>query len=281
MCDSDSVSNGWNFEQAGKHGQQLLLAPAVSLSGKVDPAVRGWCEGFGAALAACNSEAGPWQPPPGARVPPSTSSGLPAVPRQPPLNSDQGIESGDTNVANPVLEACVDSLGNDRAATSVELNNGREGSLGGSPESPGHVESSPPSPAKSGAELPAGTNLSGGSSPAIEGTGMEVGHKGGLEGAGGDVGDVKAGGLHRPPRIRQLLPRPHSNSSAAFEPGFDPQASLRVARPPGEGRGRNQLLPRYWPRITDQELKQITSGEYPSTAFALFVLQPCLAEKMR
>jgi hypothetical protein len=37
---------------------------------------------------------------------------------------------------------------------------------------------------------------------------------------------------------------------------------LRVARPPAEGRGRNQLLPRYWPRITDQELQQI-SGEYP------------------
>lgn len=43
----------------------------------------------------------------------------------------------------------------------------------------------------------------------------------------------------------------------------DLQGSLRVARPPGEGRGRNQLLPRYWPRITDQELKQINSGEYP------------------
>jgi hypothetical protein len=37
---------------------------------------------------------------------------------------------------------------------------------------------------------------------------------------------------------------------------------MRVARPPAEGRGRNQLLPRYWPRITDQELQQI-SGEYP------------------
>lgn len=42
-----------------------------------------------------------------------------------------------------------------------------------------------------------------------------------------------------------------------------PQTPIRVARPPGEGRGRNQLLPRYWPRITDQELQQITSGEYP------------------
>lgn len=36
----------------------------------------------------------------------------------------------------------------------------------------------------------------------------------------------------------------------------------RVARPPAEGKGRSQLLPRYWPKMTDQELLQI-SGEYP------------------
>ena len=57
-----------------------------------------------------------------------------------------------------------------------------------------------------------------------------------------------------------------SNSSC-----FDLQGPLRVARPPGEGRGRNQLLPRYWPRITDQELKQINSGEYPLIEFLIFV----------
>ncbi|KAL8253121.1 hypothetical protein R6Q59_036814 [Mikania micrantha] len=37
----------------------------------------------------------------------------------------------------------------------------------------------------------------------------------------------------------------------------------RVARPPAEGRSRNQLLPRYWPKITDQELLQI-SGDLKS-----------------
>lgn len=37
----------------------------------------------------------------------------------------------------------------------------------------------------------------------------------------------------------------------------------RVARPPAEGRGRGQLLPRYWPKITDQELLQI-SGDLNS-----------------
>ncbi|XP_042438436.1 B3 domain-containing protein Os07g0679700-like isoform X1 [Zingiber officinale] len=42
---------------------------------------------------------------------------------------------------------------------------------------------------------------------------------------------------------------------------------MRVARPPAEG--RNQLLPRYWPRITDQELQQI-SGDSNSTIVPLF-----------
>nr|XP_043635893.1 B3 domain-containing transcription repressor VAL1 isoform X2 [Erigeron canadensis] len=32
----------------------------------------------------------------------------------------------------------------------------------------------------------------------------------------------------------------------------------RVARPPAEGKGRSQLLPRYWPKMTDEELLQIT-----------------------
>ncbi|KAL1077942.1 hypothetical protein V6Z11_D10G128100 [Gossypium hirsutum] len=49
--------------------------------------------------------------------------------------------------------------------------------------------------------------------------------------------------------------------------GMVPQ--IRVARPPVEGRGRNQLLPRYWPRITDQELQQI-SGDSNSTIVPLF-----------
>ncbi|EPS64487.1 hypothetical protein M569_10291, partial [Genlisea aurea] len=43
----------------------------------------------------------------------------------------------------------------------------------------------------------------------------------------------------------------------------------RVPRPPAEIRGRNQLLPRYWPRITDQELQQL-SGDLKSTIVPLF-----------
>lgn len=69
------------------------------------------------------------------------------------------------------------------------------------------------------------------------------------------------------PRSRHLLPKP-PRSSMEVNAGLVSQ--IRVARPPAEGRGRNQLLPRYWPRITDQELQQI-SGEYPSIClFKLF-----------
>ncbi|KAL6657361.1 hypothetical protein ACP70R_005141 [Stipagrostis hirtigluma subsp. patula] len=65
-------------------------------------------------------------------------------------------------------------------------------------------------------------------------------------------------------RARHFLTRPpRVGEGATFDPTKDVFPNLRVARPPAEGRGRNQLLPRYWPRITDQELQQI-SGEYPS-----------------
>ncbi|KAJ0792312.1 putative transcription factor & chromatin remodeling CW-Zn-B3/VAL family [Helianthus annuus] len=50
---------------------------------------------------------------------------------------------------------------------------------------------------------------------------------------------------------KQLKIRSKSNKGMSFGP------DNRVGRPPGEGRGRTQLLPRYWPKITDQELSQI------------------------
>lgn len=60
-----------------------------------------------------------------------------------------------------------------------------------------------------------------------------------------------------------ILPKPPKPSSTVgSETNKETVSQARVARPPAEGRGRNQLLPRYWPRITDQELQQI-SGEYP------------------
>lgn len=61
-------------------------------------------------------------------------------------------------------------------------------------------------------------------------------------------------------RTRPILPKPPKPSPGETNKGSVSQA--RVARPPADGRGRNQLLPRYWPRITDQELQQL-SGEYP------------------
>ncbi|WVZ16362.1 hypothetical protein V8G54_009344 [Vigna mungo] len=65
-------------------------------------------------------------------------------------------------------------------------------------------------------------------------------------------------------RSRHLLPKPpRSTSGTGLEINAGMVSQIRVARPPAEGRGRNQLLPRYWPRITDQELQQI-SGEYPT-----------------
>ncbi|XP_031485333.1 B3 domain-containing protein Os07g0679700-like isoform X2 [Nymphaea colorata] len=71
-------------------------------------------------------------------------------------------------------------------------------------------------------------------------------------------------------RSRHPLLKPASTSpSTGSESSKDVAPQIRVARPPGEGRGRNQLLPRYWPRITDQELQQI-SGDSNSKIVPLF-----------
>lgn len=64
-------------------------------------------------------------------------------------------------------------------------------------------------------------------------------------------------------RSRPILPKPSKPGLAmSSETSKVGVSELRIARPPAEGRGKNQLLPRYWPRITDQELQQL-SGEYP------------------
>ncbi|KAF4393986.1 hypothetical protein G4B88_025955 [Cannabis sativa] len=71
-------------------------------------------------------------------------------------------------------------------------------------------------------------------------------------------------------RSRHLLPKPpRSTVGTSLEGNTNMAPQVRVARPPAEGRGRNQLLPRYWPRITDQELQQI-SGDSNSTIVPLF-----------
>lgn len=79
-------------------------------------------------------------------------------------------------------------------------------------------------------------------------------------------GGIAEGSEHSKGSFQQALsilskpPKPSLTVGSETNKGSVSQA--RVARPPAEGRGRNQLLPRYWPRITDQELQQL-SGEYP------------------
>ncbi|XP_022732169.1 B3 domain-containing protein Os07g0679700-like isoform X4 [Durio zibethinus] len=71
-------------------------------------------------------------------------------------------------------------------------------------------------------------------------------------------------------RSRPILPKPSKNglaTSSEVNKSVVPQA--RIARPPVEGRGKNHLLPRYWPRITDQELQKL-SGDLKSTIVPLF-----------
>ncbi|XP_010447454.1 PREDICTED: B3 domain-containing transcription repressor VAL2 isoform X3 [Camelina sativa] len=73
------------------------------------------------------------------------------------------------------------------------------------------------------------------------------------------------------PRSRQLLPKPANSAptAAGMEPNGSLVSQIHVARPPPEGRGKTQLLPRYWPRITDQELQQL-SGHSNSKIIPLF-----------
>lgn len=66
--------------------------------------------------------------------------------------------------------------------------------------------------------------------------------------------------FHQGQRSRPILPKLLKTGNVETDKGTFSQS--RVARPPAEGRGKNQLLPRYWPRITDQELERL-SGEYP------------------
>ncbi|WJZ96306.1 hypothetical protein VitviT2T_015002 [Vitis vinifera] len=66
-----------------------------------------------------------------------------------------------------------------------------------------------------------------------------------------------------PPLAKKFSGHPHNGVDSSGE------AQVRNGRPRGDARGRNQLLPRYWPRITDQELQQI-SGDSNSVITPLF-----------
>ncbi|KAJ9544854.1 hypothetical protein OSB04_024561 [Centaurea solstitialis] len=72
------------------------------------------------------------------------------------------------------------------------------------------------------------------------------------------------------PWPRHVLPKvPKSILAQGFDATASMNSQIRVARPPVEGRIKNQLLPRYWPRITEQELQQI-SGDSNATVVPLF-----------
>ncbi|THU68221.1 hypothetical protein C4D60_Mb08t01630 [Musa balbisiana] len=74
--------------------------------------------------------------------------------------------------------------------------------------------------------------------------------------------------LQQMQRPQCILAKPLKTCTRSFsEASKNGLPYMRVARPPTEG--RNQLLPRYWPRITDQELQQI-SGDSNSTIVPLF-----------
>ncbi|XP_061366783.1 B3 domain-containing transcription repressor VAL1 isoform X2 [Gastrolobium bilobum] len=91
----------------------------------------------------------------------------------------------------------------------------------------------------------------------------------------GEIVEGRLEGKASPPflqgqRSRPLLPKPLKvgiTMNAETDKGSVSQA--RIARPPADGRGKNQLLPRYWPRITDQELERL-SGDLKSTVVPLF-----------
>ncbi|XP_023517533.1 B3 domain-containing protein Os07g0563300-like isoform X1 [Cucurbita pepo subsp. pepo] len=64
-------------------------------------------------------------------------------------------------------------------------------------------------------------------------------------------------GTHLRPTPPSPLPKQvHTNLQNGADPSSETQ--LRNGRPRGDSRGRNYLLPRYWPRFTDQELQQIS-----------------------
>ncbi|KAK7305549.1 hypothetical protein VNO77_43455 [Canavalia gladiata] len=76
--------------------------------------------------------------------------------------------------------------------------------------------------------------------------------------------------FHQGQRSRPIFPKPlKTGLTMNVETDKGALSQSRIARPPAEGRGKNQLLPRYWPRITDQELERL-SGDLKSTVVPLF-----------
>ncbi|KAG4387335.1 hypothetical protein AAZX31_11G206400 [Glycine max] len=88
----------------------------------------------------------------------------------------------------------------------------------------------------------------------------------------GEAVEGRLEGKTSPPfqRSRPICPKPlKSGLTMNVETDKGAISQSRVARPPADGRGKNQLLPRYWPRITDQELERL-AGDLKSTVVPLF-----------
>ncbi|KAK7302699.1 hypothetical protein RJT34_13595 [Clitoria ternatea] len=69
-------------------------------------------------------------------------------------------------------------------------------------------------------------------------------------------GQLGVTGSH--PQQTQPLPGKQFNGTIHLAPDSPGEAQVRNGRPRADARGRNQLLPRYWPRCTDLELQQIS-----------------------
>nr|KJB69408.1 hypothetical protein B456_011G022400 [Gossypium raimondii] len=71
-------------------------------------------------------------------------------------------------------------------------------------------------------------------------------------------GQMGVSGTHLRPNPQPSLAKQfHSNPHNGLDSSGETQ--MRNGRPRADGRGRNQLFPRYWPRFTDQDLQQISA----------------------
>ncbi|XWS18312.1 hypothetical protein CRYUN_Cryun32bG0033200 [Craigia yunnanensis] len=81
-------------------------------------------------------------------------------------------------------------------------------------------------------------------------------------------GQIGVSGTHlRPNPQPHLAKQFHNNLHNGLDSSGETQ--IRSGRPRPDGRGKNQLFPRYWPRFTDQDLQQI-SGDSNSIITPLF-----------
>ncbi|OMO76549.1 hypothetical protein CCACVL1_15578 [Corchorus capsularis] len=81
-------------------------------------------------------------------------------------------------------------------------------------------------------------------------------------------GQLGLSGTHSRPNPQPPLAKQfHNNQHNGHDSSSEPQT--RNGKPRPDGRGRNQLFPRYWPRFTDQDLLQI-SGDSNSVITPLF-----------